>query len=131
MTTQKLDFSRFKQEINLTQYASTLGYEINRKKSTHHSIAMYKGSEDKIIVSKQDGNWIYFSVYDDHDNGTIIDFLRKRTNKSLFEIGQELQVWIGGGNIPFLEPNRYVSEGEAESSILSRGTIKSLILFYE
>ncbi|MCG8686738.1 MAG: DUF3991 and toprim domain-containing protein [Desulfobacterales bacterium] len=103
------DFTRFKQDINLTQYAAYLGYEIDRGKSTRQSIAMRKGKEDKIIISRQNGIWVYFSVYNDQDNGTIIDFAKDRTNKSLFEIGQELQVWIGG-NIALPEPTRYVSD---------------------
>ncbi len=107
--TSNLEFPRFKQEINLTQYAASLGYEIDRRKSTRQSIAMRKGNEDKIIISRQNGNWVYFSVYDDNDNGTIIDFAKNRTNKSLFEIGRELQVWIGG-NINLPEPTRYVSD---------------------
>lgn len=105
----KIEFSRFKHEINLTQYAANLGYEIDKKKSTRHSIVMRMGNEDKVIISRQSGNWVYFSVYDDQDNGTIIDFVKNRTSKSLFEIGQELQVWIDG-NITLLEPTRYVSE---------------------
>ena len=107
--TSNLEFPRFKQEINLTQYAASLGYEIDHRKSTRQSIAMRKGNEDKIIISRQNGNWVYFSVYDDNDNGTIIDFAKNRTNKSLFEIGRELQVWIGG-NINLPEPTRYVSD---------------------
>ena len=107
----KIDFSSFKHEINLTQYAAYLGYEIDRKKSTRNSIAMRKSTEDKIVISKRGGNWIYFSVYDDQDSGTIVDFIRNRTGKSLFEIGKELQVWIGG-NITLPEPTKYVSHVE-------------------
>lgn len=105
MNTQ-LDFSRFKSEINLTQYAAHLGYEIDRKKSTRSSIAMRSGS-DKIIISRRGSLWVYFSVSDDNDNGTIIDFAEKRTNKSLKDIGCELQSWIGGG-LSLPEPQSYV-----------------------
>ncbi|MEO9804790.1 MAG: toprim domain-containing protein [Reichenbachiella sp.] len=107
----KIDFSSFKHQINLTQYAAYLGYEIDRKKSTRNSIAMRKGSKDKIIISKRSGNWIYFSVYDDQDSGTIVDFIKNRTSKSLFEISQELQVWISG-NIALPEPTKYVGHVE-------------------
>jgi len=92
----QLDYSKFKTEINLTQYAAHLGYEIDRKKSTRSSIAMRKDS-DKVIISKRGNLWVYFSVTDDNDNGTIIDFAEKRTHKSIGEIGRELQNWIGGG----------------------------------
>ncbi len=51
---------------------------------------------DKIIISKKGANWVYFSVHDDSDNGTIVDFIEKRTSKTLPEIGQELAAWTGG-----------------------------------
>ena len=92
----KIEFSRFKREINFIQYAQSLGYEIDRKKSTRHSLAMRQGHTDKIVVSKKSGRWLYFSVYDEHDCGTIIDFIQHRTSKSLFEIGKELQLWLDG-----------------------------------
>lgn len=110
--THQLEFSRFKSEINLTQYAAHLGYEIDRKKSTRSSIAMRNGA-DKIIISRRGALWVYFSVSDDNDNGTIIDFAEKRTNKSLKEIGRELQSWIGG-NAPMPEPKNYVQEVEPQ-----------------
>jgi len=33
---------------------------------------------DKIVIARNDtsGAWVYFSVRDDRDNGTIIDFLQ-------------------------------------------------------
>ena len=109
---QQLDFSRFKSEINLTQYAAHLGYEIDRKKSTRSSIAMRSGA-DKIIISRRGALWVYFSVSDDNDNGTIIDFAEKRTNKSLKEIGCDLQSWISGG-VALPEPKSYVADVEEQ-----------------
>ncbi|MFY0601647.1 MAG: toprim domain-containing protein [Cyclobacteriaceae bacterium] len=88
------DFTSLKSKINLPEYAAFHGYEIKREKTTRHSIAMRKGSEDKIIISKRSGIWIYFSVYDDQDHGTIIDFVQNRTGKIIPEIVQELRSWI-------------------------------------
>ena len=93
---QSLDYSRFKTDINLTQYAAHIGYEIDDKKSTQSSIAMRKDS-DKIIVSRKGANWVYFSVMDDRDNGSIIDFIQYRTDQDLKTIGVELNTWLGGG----------------------------------
>lgn len=115
----KSDFSDFKQEINLTQYAARLGYEIDRKKSTRTSIVMRKDHQDKVIISKRDGNWIYFSVYDDRDNGTIINFIQNRTNKTLIEIAQELQLWIGGG-ITLPHPKDYAEHVDEKKSDADR-----------
>lgn len=93
----KYDFAAYKQDINLTQYAASLGYEIDRKKSTRSSIAMRHTNGDKVIVSRRGRNWVYFSVHDNTDNGTIINFIQHRTSKSMGEIGQELAAWLGGG----------------------------------
>lgn len=107
----KHNFSKFKQDINLTQYAAHLGYEIDRKKSTRSSIAM-RSAADKVIISKRGANWVYFSVSDDNDNGTIVDFIENRTNKTIREIGKELNIWIGGGaTLP--HPKSYISEVSA------------------
>lgn len=99
---QKYDFSALKQSVNLSQYAAAQGYELDRKKSTRSSLVMrHAASGDKIIVSKKGANWVYFSVHDDRDNGTIVDFIEKRTNKTLPEIGRELVGWSGGaGALP-------------------------------
>lgn len=99
---QKYDFAALKQSVNLSQYAAAQGYELDRKKSTRSSLVMrHATTGDKIIVSKKAANWVYFSVHDDRDNGTIVDFIEKRTNKSLPEIGRELAAWSGGaGALP-------------------------------
>lgn len=94
---RKYDFTAFRQSINLIQYAATQGYEIDRKKSTKSSAALRHASGDKIIVSRRNGCWVYFSVHDDGDNGTIINFIERRTSKTIGEIGQELSAWLGGG----------------------------------
>ncbi len=105
MQHQKPDYPRFKQDINLTQYAAHMGYEIDRKKSTRSSIAMRNGA-DKVIISRRGGNWVYFSVSDDSDNGTIINFIENRTRKTIGEIGQELNTWLGGA-IQLPQPQNY------------------------
>lgn len=98
---QKYDFTALKQSVNLSQYAATQGYELDRKKSTRSSLVMRHGNGDKIIISKKGAHWVYFSVHDDRDNGTIINFIENRTNKTLPEIGRELVGWSGGaGALP-------------------------------
>jgi hypothetical protein len=98
---QKYDFTGFKQSVNLSQYAATQGYELDKKKSTRSSLVMRHTNGDKIIVSKKGPNWVYFSVSNDSDNGTIVDFIANRTAKTLPEIGRELATWAGGaGTLP-------------------------------
>jgi hypothetical protein len=93
---QKYDFAMFKQSINLAEYAAGQGYRFDQKKSTRSSLVMHHAiTGDKIIISKKRESWVYFSVYDDSDNGTIVDFIAKRSNKSLPDIGKELLAWSG------------------------------------
>lgn len=88
------ELERFKREINLVEYALAQGYEIDRRKSTR-SIVVMRRAEDKIVVSTdQDGHGIYFSVRDDRDHGTIIDFIQRRKGLTLGEVRKELRQWL-------------------------------------
>ncbi len=102
------DWKRFSHEINLTEYAASCGYELDRKNSTRASIKMRHGN-DIIIVSKKGGAWVYFSVVDDTDNGNIINFIQKRTGKELSEIAKELKIWLGESALN-IEPKHYVRD---------------------
>ena len=87
----------FKRRINLTEYAAVLGYQIDRKASSRNSAVMRHPAGDKIIVAKaEDGHWVYFSVHDDKDNGTIIDFIQRREAGSLGDVRKRLRPWSGG-----------------------------------
>jgi len=88
----------FKREINLTEYAAGQGYRIDRKASSRNSVVMRSEAGDKIVIARgQDGHWIYFSVRDESDNGTIVDFVQKRKGVKLGGVRQELRPWAGGG----------------------------------
>ena len=90
------DLSRLKEEISLPHYAAFIGYALDKKKSTRKSIVMRCGTSDKIIISRRGNIWVYFSPYDDKDNGTIIDFIQHRTQQSIKDIIRELTAWHGG-----------------------------------
>ena len=96
MHIQSNDFSTFKRDINLPSFAATYGYAVDRKKTTKTSIAM-KSNNDKVIISKKGGLWVYFSVFDDQDSGTIVDFVANRSGKSIADIGKLLARWSGCG----------------------------------
>jgi hypothetical protein len=57
---------------------------------------------DKIIVKLDaaDGHYVYFSVRDDRDNGTIIDFVKHRGRLNLGAIRKELRGWVGQPTAP-------------------------------
>lgn len=105
------EFDRFKTDINLTEYAASVGYAIDRKASSRNSVVMRKGEKggDKVVIARgYTGQWIYFSVRDDSDNGTIIDFVQKRTGESFGLLRQRLRPWIGEGSRPSVAPAAYV-----------------------
>lgn len=96
MLDRRDELDAFKREICLVEYALAHGYAVDRMASSRSSVVLVDGSGDKLVVAKaHDGHWIYFSVRDDHDNGTIIDFVQRRAGLSLGEVRKELRPWIG------------------------------------
>ena len=98
MATNRADeLERFKREINLAEYASGQGYELVKAESSRNSYVMRRESDnDKIIVATDtDGHGIYFSVRNDRDNGSIIDFVQKRQGLNLGQVRQALRPEIG------------------------------------
>jgi 5S rRNA maturation endonuclease (ribonuclease M5) len=90
------ELEHFKQRINLVEYAESKGYEIDRQESSRASVVMRNG-EDKIIVATdaKDGHSVYFSVRNESDNGSIIDFVQRRQGLNLGQTRKELRPWIG------------------------------------
>lgn len=91
------ELERFKRDINLAEYASGQGYQLVKNESSRNSFVMQRESDnDKIIVATdKDGHGIYFSVRDDADNGTIIDFVQRRQGLNLGQVRKELRPEIG------------------------------------
>jgi hypothetical protein len=92
------EIDRFKR-IPLPRYAiEVYGYQFLPRKSGPASLALrHPSTGDKIIVRRDvDGHWTYFSVRDDLDNGTILDFVRSRGQSRNFgHIRKELRQWLG------------------------------------
>jgi hypothetical protein len=92
------ELEAFKTNINLTEFAASLGYEMDRRESSRNSVIMRHSSGDEIVVARGlDHHWIYFSVRDDSDSGSIIDFIQNRTGDSFGQIRQKLRPWVGCG----------------------------------
>jgi hypothetical protein len=85
----------FKREIDLRQYAVALGYTLDKRESWRGSAVMRNGGDKVVIKRDTDGHYVYFSVRDDRDHGTIIDFIHHRQGMSLGETRQELRRWLG------------------------------------
>ena len=91
------ELERFKTDIDLRAYAAGHGYELDLKCSWNGSAVMRHVNGDKIIISREDdGHYVYWSVRDDSDNGTIIDFVKYRqSSPNLSQVRKELRKWIG------------------------------------
>ena len=97
----KSEIGKMKQDINLTMYAATVGYIIDRRASSNNSITMTGPNGDKIIVAKgQDGHWVYFSVRDQADHGSIIDFIQNRDGGNIGQVREKLRPWLSGEAVP-------------------------------
>src|SRR5260370_132192 len=93
MRNQDSELDAFKREIDLRQFAVSLGYEIDRRESWRGSTVLRRDA-DKIVV-KRNGNahYVFFSVRDDRDNGTVIGLLQRRQNLSLGAVRQSPRPW--------------------------------------
>ena len=93
------ELHRFKSDIHFLHYAADrYGYRRERRESSVSShVLRHPGTDDKIVVRKdRDGHWTYFSVRDDRDHGTIIDFVQRRgRHPSLGSVREELRSWLG------------------------------------
>ena len=100
MMHQDAELESFKREIDLRQFAVSLGYEIDRRESWRGSTVLRCGA-DKIVVKRSgNGHYVFFSVRDDRDNGTVIDFLQRRQHLSLGAVRQILRPWLGRPSAP-------------------------------
>ena len=107
------ELDRYKR-INLAEYAASHGYRLVRREptksggsrgSTRSSLLLrHPANDDKIVVRLDvDGHWTYFSVRNDRDNGTIIDFVQRRGARDLTAVRQQLRTWSGQDRAPVPE----------------------------
>lgn len=89
------ELEQFKTRINLSEYAAAQGYYLDRKASSRNSAVMRDRHGDKVVIARGiDHHWIYFSVRNDRDSGSIIDFVQFRKGSSLGEVRKLLRPWI-------------------------------------
>ncbi|AGA92388.1 hypothetical protein Thimo_3736 (plasmid) [Thioflavicoccus mobilis 8321] len=104
------ELERFKTAINLTEYAASQGYQLDKRASSRNSVVMRHSAGDKVVIARgEDQHWIYFSVRNDSDNGSIIDFIQYRRRCSLADVRRELRPWVGGA-VPRPALELYVPE---------------------
>jgi len=110
------ELERFK-KINLSEFAASRGYALDRRESSRNSAVMRHPNGDKIIIAKNEasGDWMYFSVRDDRDNGTIIDFVQHLDGVSLGRLRQILRSWMGSPRPAGIQLSMFVKDLEAVS----------------
>jgi DNA-binding transcriptional MerR regulator len=89
------ELDEFKRVIDMRQYAAAMGYTLDKHESWRGSAVMRCGGDKIVIKRDSDGHYVYFSVRDDRDHGTIIDFIQNRQGLALGEIRRELRRWLG------------------------------------
>jgi hypothetical protein len=90
------EIEAFKREIDLPAFAVSRGYQLDRRESWKGSAVLRHPNGDKIVVKRgTDGHYVYFSVRDDRDNGSIIDFVQNRERVSIGVVRKILRPWIG------------------------------------
>ncbi len=88
------ELESFKQ-LDLRVYAASRGYALDRKESWRGSAVMRNGGDKVVIKLGPDGHYVYFSVRDDRDHGSIIDFAKHRGGGNLGNIRKALRTWAG------------------------------------
>jgi hypothetical protein len=91
------ELDRMKTAIDLREYAAAHGYALDKRESWRGtSVMRHPVSNDKVIIKRGlDGHYVYFSVRDDRDHGSIVDWVQFRTGLSLGAVRKELRPWIG------------------------------------
>jgi hypothetical protein len=90
------ELEQFKTRVNLSEFAASRGFKLDRRESSRNSAVMRHSDGDKIIIARNEGNqnWIFFSVRDDRENGTIIDFIQRREGGNLGQVRKILRGWL-------------------------------------
>jgi hypothetical protein len=106
---EDLELDAFKRDIDLRQFAASLGYQIDKRDSWRGSTVLRHGADKIVVRRNRNGHYVFFSVRDDRDHGSIIDFLQRRRHLTLGAVRQILRPWLGrpAAALPFfpkLEP---------------------------
>jgi len=96
----RAELDAFKRDIDLRQFVASLGYQMDKRESSRGSTVLRRCGDKIVVKRNHNGHYVFFSVRDDRDNGTIIDFVQRRENLSLGEVRKILRPWIGRTALP-------------------------------
>jgi len=104
------ELEKFKIEISLAKLASSYGYELDRRESSRTSFVMRHQDGDKIVVATdRDGHGIFFSVHNDRQYGSVIDFVKRKERVNLGQARQILRRWKANPAFFFSTAQEYQS----------------------
>ena len=102
------ELEQFKSKINLVEYVQSNGYELDQKKSSTNCIVLRDKQGDKLLVGldEKDNHYFYYSLKNETDKGSIIDFIQNRKSLNLGEVRKELRPWLNNNYSPSYKPNK-------------------------
>ena len=84
-------------ELDLPACAQQLGFAIDRRKSGRRSLVMKHPDGTKILISRDGDRHVWCDLHDGAANGTIVDFVQRRTGGTLGDVRRELRPLLAGG----------------------------------
>lgn len=85
----------FKTNINLSEFAASCGYSLDSAKSWKGGAVMKHPDGHKIVVGKKGTHWTYYTLGDEKNKGSIIDFIQRREGSTLGNVRKRLREWSG------------------------------------
>ena len=80
-------------------YAESFGYQrIAGESGSCYTLKHESG--DKVVAKLDNGHWVYFSVHDRTDNGSVMDFVQRRIGGSLGHVRKLLREIAGQSRTP-------------------------------
>jgi len=90
------EIERFKSMINLAEFVNYAGYQRDPQRSSRHFCLMQHEEGERIFVAKEreSSQYHYVNLDNDHDSGSIVDFLKNRTDETIGVIRGWLRSWL-------------------------------------
>lgn len=89
------ELERFKTEIDLREFAGSLGFALDRRRSFRSEAVMKLDARDTLVITRHtDGHYIYFSPKNGH-SGTVIDLAKVYVSQNFGEVRKALRRFAG------------------------------------
>ena len=95
MKNSNTEIERFKTEIDLARYLESQGWQKDKYASCRSSAVLMNG-QDKIVVGRQRGNFVYKNTKVEGDQGSIIDYIQRRQGLNMGQVRKFLRPALKG-----------------------------------